>query len=189
MSESLNQLSASTHTEMSEDGLLNEMAELHKQDFIQLVRKLAELRDLQYTKELSKDIVRHAEGLIARNLPRNLIRAAAILVDWRHGVPSNGNVFAHPAWMTAKELLPEAERGHLACSGFKELSSLTVGDTVVLTSDIESESLHAGMAGMVKEPPSDEDEEQEYLVQFGENEDILVPAKCLRTPRPGSSPG
>lgn len=61
---------------------------------------------------------------------------------------------------------------------------------MVLTNDIESDTLHAGMAGIVVELPESDEGDEDYSVQFGASEDcpskaVAISAKYLRTPRPG----
>ncbi len=167
-----------------------EDAELCKKEFVEIVRQLAHLRDLQYKKDLAKGIIQGAEKVVALNLPSNLLRAAAIFVDWRHGFPPDGGSFLPPAWARATELLPKRQRGSLRCEGLKEMSSVQEGDVVVLTHDLESDGLHAGMSGIVRELPSDDDDKNMFSIEFGEPEEtvsvtIEVAGDWLRPPRPG----
>jgi hypothetical protein len=92
--------------------------------------------------------------------------------------------------VNARKLLPENQRGSLTCSGFQEVSTLGEGDVVVLTEDVPSNGLCAGMAGIIREQPGEDENEEVYLVEFGEPEqsitvEVQVPRSSLRTPRPG----
>jgi len=177
----------------SRASLLDEIAEQKKQQFLRLVEHLARLRDVQYGCDAAKSIVAHAKQILAQNLPSNLLRAASIVVDGRHGFPPDWSSFHQPEWVNARQLLPEGERGSLVCSNFKDIAYLDVGDSVVLTQDIPSKGLFAGMAGIVRDVLSTNEEEgtPELLsVEFGEPEESLtneieVPIGFLRTPRPG----
>ena len=183
-------MKATPDMDVTDNWPIQEDAELCKKEFVKIVRHLAHLRDLQYKKDLAKGIIQGAEKVVALNLPSNLLRAAAIFVDWRHGFPPDGGSFLPPAWALATELLPEQQRGSLRCEGLKEMSSVQEGDVVVLTHDLESDGLHAGMSGIVRELPSDEDDDGIFRVEFGEPEEtatktIEVPRDWLRPPRPG----
>ncbi len=176
-----------------DESLLDEVAEVRKKKFLQLVECLARLRDSQYETENAEGILNIARKIVSRNLPSNLLRAAAILVDYIHDFPPNRSSFWKPDWIDAKELLPQGKRGSLVCSGLKDISELEEGDLIILTQDISSKGLHAGMAGIVKEIvfANKEDEiPNSFLVEFGEpeesiTEEIEVLANILRTPRPG----
>lgn len=171
--------------------LTDEVAEHKKKNFLQLVENLARLRDFQYGKDETKDILKIAQKIKAANLPSNLLRAAAILVDYIYGFPPNWSSFWKPEWVDAKKLLPVEKRGSLVCSGFKKVSELEEGDLVVLTQDCKGFS--AGMAGIVRRIVTVNEEEgtpELLLVEFGEpeesiTEEIEVSANILRTPRPG----
>lgn len=70
------------------------------------------------------------------------------------------------------------------------MSSVQEGDVVVLTHDLESDGLHAGMSGIVRELLSDDDDDGMFRVEFGEPEEtvtliIELPGDWLRPPRPG----
>jgi hypothetical protein len=176
--------------DVSDNWPIQEDAELHKKEFLAIVKHLAPLRDLQYKKDLSEGIIQRAEKVMALNLPSNLLRAAAIFVDHTHGFPPGGGSFFPPAWITATELLPEHQRGSLRCEELKEMSSVQEGDVVVLTHDLESDGLHAGMSGIVRELLSDDDDDGMFRVEFGEPEEtvtliIELPGDWLRPPRPG----
>ena len=146
---------------------IHEVAELHQQDFVELVKAFANLRDREYKRDLASGILERAKKTVALNLPSNLIRAAAIFVDHAHGFPPNGGSFLPPAWVTTTKLLPESQRGSLCCAGFKELSLVQEGDLVVLTKDIDTDRLHAGMAGIVKELAVEDEGDGSYEVEFG----------------------
>jgi|ERR1017187_991707 hypothetical protein len=175
------------------ESYLDELAEHKKKKFLQLVERFARLRDLQYDHDQTEGILKIAVKIVARNLPSNLLRAATILVDYVHGFPPDWSSFWKPEWVGATKLLPEDRRGSLICSGFKEISSVEIGDAVVLTNDISSKGLFAGMAGIVREILSENEEDgtpELLLVEFGEPEESLtqeieVPLSILRTPRPG----
>ena len=169
---------------------MDEVAEIKKKQFVSLVARLAGLRDLQYANDLSPGVVDLAQKVVGLNLPSNRLRAAAIFVDYIYGFPADKRNFGAPKWVSAKELLPKEERGSLVCTGFKDVSSLAEKDVVVLVADIPERGLHAGMAGIVREVPSEDDGEYSYLVEFGEPEDsvsqkIEVLPALLRRPRPG----
>jgi len=172
------------------DWPINEVAEIRKEQFVSLVGQLAGLRDLQYANHMAPKVIDLAKKVVALNLPSNLLRAAAIFVDYIYGFPANKGSFGPPKWVTVKELLPNEERGSLVCTGFKDVSALEENDIVVLVTDIPERGLHAGMAGIVRELPSEDDGEFSYLVEFGEPEDSLsqkvevLPA-LFRKPRPG----
>ena len=180
-------------TDSVNESFLNELAEHKKQHFLQLVERLARFRDVQYDCDETENILKHAKRIVARNLPSNLLRAAAIVVDYRHGFPPDGSSFHAPEWLQARQLLPEGERGSLICSNFKDIAYLDEGAAVVLTHDIPSKGLVAGMAGIVREILSADEEEgtpELLLVEFGEpqesmTQEIEVPVSVLRTPRPG----
>jgi hypothetical protein len=167
---------------------LIEVAEIKKKQFVNLVGQLAGLRDLQYANNSATDAIDLANKVLALNLPTNLLRAAAIFVDYFYGFPAEGSSFIPPKWVLAKTLLPKEERGSLICTGFKSISGVEETDVVVLVADIPEWGLHAGMAGIVRELPSEDGDT--YLVEFGEPEDSLsqkvevLPA-LLRGPRPG----
>jgi len=174
-----------------EDGWpMHEAAEIKKEQFVRLVGQIAGLRDLQFDNDLATKIIDRAKKIVALNLPSNLLRGAAIFVDHAYGFPADKRNFGAPKWVTAKELLPKDERGSLVCTGFKDVSDLEEKDVVVLVADIPERGLHAGMAGIVRELPSEDDGEFSYLVEFGEPEDSLsqrvevLPA-LFRRPRPG----
>ena len=183
-------MKATPDMDVTDNWPIQEDAELCKKEFVEIVRQLAHLRDLQYKKDLAKGIIQGAEKVVALNLPSNLLRVAAIFVDWRHGFPPDGGSFLPPAWARATELLPEHQRGSLRCEGLKEMSSVQEGDVVVLTHDLESDGLCAGMSGIIRELPSDEDDDGIFRVEFGEPEEtvsmtIEVAGDWLRPPRPG----
>lgn len=169
---------------------MNEVAEIKKKQFVSFVVQLASLRDLQYGNDLATNIIERAKKIVALNLPSNLLRGAALFVDHAYGFPADKHNFGAPKWVTAKELLPKEERGSLVCTGFKDISGLEEKDVVVLVADIPERGLHAGMAGIVRELPSEDGGEYFYVVEFGEPEDSLsqkvdvLPA-LLRRPRPG----
>jgi hypothetical protein len=168
---------------------MNGVAEIKKKQFVNLVGQLAGLRDLQYADDSAQGAIDLAQKVVALNLPTNLLRAAAIFVDYIYGFPADRGSFGPPKWVLAKELLPKEARGSLICTGFKDNSDLEETDVVVLVADMPERGLHAGMAGIVRELPS-EDGEYSYLVEFGEPDDCLgqkvkvLPA-LLRRPRPG----
>ena len=114
---------------MNED-LIEQVSEIWKERFLQLVDQLARLRDLQYQKDGAKDTLQLAKKVVARNLPSNLLRAAAIFVDYCYGFPPGHGSFTAPDWVSSRGLLPEGERGSLVCSGFKEVSALEEGDSL-----------------------------------------------------------
>lgn len=181
-----------TYEKRAGESLLNEIAEQKKKHFLQLVEQLSRLRDIQYGRDSTDGILKNAKGVLARNLPSNLLRAATIFVDYFHGFPPDWSSFSIPEWVGARKLLPEAERGSLICSNFRDISYLGVGDAVILTQDVPIEGLFAGMAGVVREIQSDSEDEAQnlFLVEFGEPEDCItkrveVPASIVRTPRPG----
>lgn len=183
-------MKATPDMDVTDNWPIQEDAELCKKEFVEIVRQLAHLRDLQYKRNLTEGIIQGAEKVVALNLPSNLLRAAAIFVDWRHGFPPDGGSFLPPAWARATELLPERQRGSLRCEGLKEMSSVQEGDVVVLTHDLESDGLHAGMSGIIRELPSDDDDKNMFSIEFGEPEEtvtktIEVPGDWLRPPRPG----
>jgi len=170
--------------------LSTEIAEHRKERFVKLVGRLAALRDIQYDDDSGPDVVEDAQNVVALNLPSNLLRAAAIFVDYRYGFPPGRGSFLPPQWVTAKRLLPEAERGSLVCSGLKDARSISENDVVVLTSDVDEHGLHAGMAGIVKQLLGGDENNQSCLVEFGEPEDCItqeveILASILRCPRPG----
>ena len=169
--------------------LQNEFAEQKKAQFIELVRCLSRLRDVQYASNDVESIVKQAEKVVARNLPTNLLRASAIFVDYIYGFPANRDSFFPPKWTNSRELLPEEQRGSLVCTGFKEIAELEENDVVVLNADIPMHGLHAGMAGIVRQLPED-DLHRGCSVEFGEPSEsttfeIEVPLSLLRRPRPG----
>lgn len=156
--------------------------------FVQIVEALAHLRDIQYQDDSAAGLVRRATKVVALNLPSNLLRAAAIFVDYFQGFPPQRRSFMPPAWVTAKKLLPEKQRGSLVCSGLDNLEDLEEGDAVVLTRDVAKHHITAGMAGIIKQIPEDED--GKFLVEFGELEEsstveIVILGSWLRPPRPG----
>ena len=170
--------------------LIEEVAEIKKQQFISLVGQLAGLRDLQYANDMAPGVIDLAKKVVALNLPSNLMRAAAIFVDYLYGFPANKSSFGPPQWVLVKKLLPERERGSLTCTGLDDISSLEENDVVVLVGDLQAHGLHAGMAGIVRELPSEDEGETNCMVEFGEPEDCnsqkveVLPA-LLRRPRPG----
>jgi hypothetical protein len=170
--------------------LLGEGAEIKKQRFISMVGQLASLRDLQYERDMAPGLIEDARKVVALNLPSNILRAAAIFVDFYHGFPASEQPVGAPNWVSSKKLLPQAERGSLVCTGFKDVSSLGENEVVVLLADIPSEGLHAGMAGIVRQLPSESEDDTDCLVEFGEPEDCIshttsVSRNLLRRPRPG----
>lgn len=172
------------------NGLMGEVAEIHKQRFIKLVEHLARLRDVQYEADGANAIIERAKKVVALNLPSNLLRAAAIFVDWSYGFPPDQGSFGLPEWVTAKVLLPENQRGSLACERFKDLSTLQESDVVVLLDDLPEHGLHAGMAGIVRELPSEDEGDTLCQIEFGEPQESLtvqveVSLTLLRRPRPG----
>jgi len=178
------------NSQENEDALMGAVAEIHKQQFVKLVEHLARLRDVQYDDDLSNSIIERAKKVVALNLPSNLLRGAAIFVDWSYGFPPGGGTFELPAWATAKAVLPKEQRGSLVCEGLKDLSTLEESELVVLTGDLPVHGLHAGMAGIVRELPSEDDSDDACLVEFGEPEESLtatveVSRTLLRRPRPG----
>ena len=170
-----------------------EIAEQKKQRFLRLVECLARLRDAQYECDHTECILKIAKRIVAQNLPSNLLRAASIVVDYVHGFPPDGSSFHKPEWVDARQVLPEEKRGSLVCSNFKDIAYLEEGDAVVLMRDIPVKGLFAGMAGVVRDVLSTNEEEgtSELLsVEFGEpdeshTQEIEVPISFLRTPRPG----
>ena len=98
----------------NQNDLVTEVAEVRKQRFVKFVEHLARLRDLQYETDISDSVIERANNVVAMNLPSNLLRAAAIFVDWSYGFPPNKDTFALPEWTTAKTVLPESQRGSLA---------------------------------------------------------------------------
>ena len=170
--------------------LLAEIAEQKKCQFVQLVEHLARLRDIQYAGDSAESVIKQAKKTVARNLPSNLLRSAAIFVDYYYGFPADQHSFFPPAWVSAKKLLPKGQRGSLICTGLKDLSELQENDVVVLIGDMVTQGLHAGMAGIVRELPTEEENDQTCLVEFGEPQESLttmvtVPLSLLRKPRPG----
>jgi hypothetical protein len=168
----------------------DEVAEIKKQQFVTLVGQLAGLRDLQYSNDMAPCVIELALKVVALNLPSNLLRAAAIFVDYIYGFPANKGSFGPPKWVSVKTLLPEKERGSLVCTGFKDVSSLEENDVIVLVGDIPGQGLHAGMSGIVRELPSEDEGESDYLIEFGEPEDcnsqkVEVSLSLIRRPRPG----
>ena len=184
---------AERETDFVNGSYLDEIAEHRKQCFLRLVERLARLRDVQYDCDQTEHILAHAKTIVARNLPSNLLRGAAIVVDWRHGFPPDWSSFHPPEWVEARQLLPEGERGSLICSNFKDIACLEAGDAVVLTQDLPSKGLLAGMAGIVRDILSADAEKgtpELLLVEFGEpqecvTKEIELPVDVLRTPRPG----
>jgi len=173
-----------------ESGLLSDIAEVHKRRFVRLVEHLARLRDVQYEADGANAIIERAKKVVALNLPSNLLRAAAIFVDWSYGFPPDQGSFGLPEWVTAKVLLPENQRGSLACERLKDLSTLQESDVVVLLDDLPEHGLHAGMAGIVRELPSEGEGDTLCHVEFGEPQESLtvqveVSLTLLRRPRPG----
>ena len=170
--------------------LPDEVAEIKKQQFVALVGQLAGLRDLQYGNDLAPGVIELALKVVALNLPSNLLRAAAIFVDYLYGFPANKGSFGPPQWVLVKTLLPEKERGSLVCTGLEDVSSLAENDVVVLVGDVPGQGLHAGMSGIVRELPSANEGQRDYLIEFGEPEDchsqeVEVSLALLRRPRPG----
>ena len=178
-----------TKNGVSDEDVIARVADVKKRQFIKLVKAMADLRALQYGKDDNENIVREAEDVVALNIPSNLLRAAAIFVDYFYGFPPDWGSFFPPAWVLVKSVLPENERGSLVCTGLHYTSALNEKDLVVLTHDVPSFGLHAGMSGIVRETPSQHGEVN-YLIEFGEPEESLtqqieVPAALLRRPRPG----
>jgi len=122
-------------------------ATLKKQEFVRLVEQLSRLRDLLYKTDETAGIVESARKVVSSNLPRNLLRAAAIFVDYFKGFPPYSESFLPPDWVTAKDILPKEQRGSLCCRGFKEMCHLQEGDIVVLVADLNPPGLHAGYGG------------------------------------------
>lgn len=175
---------------ISRSALDNDGAKRNKERFVKLVRCLAALRDVQYDQNMAEGLVLAAKQVVAGNLPSNSLRAAAIFVDYRYGFPPFWCAFMQPAWATAKKLLPEGERGCLACAGLDELADVEVGSSVVLTRDVPEDGLHGGMAGVVRQVDSEDFVTGNLVVEFGEPEDCIslaakVPIAWLRCPRPG----
>jgi hypothetical protein len=173
-----------------ESGLLGEIAEVHKRRFVILVEHLARLRDAQYEADSADSVIERAKKVVALNLPSNLLRAAAIFVDWSYGFPPDQGSFGHPEWMTEKAVLPKEQRGLLVCPRFKDLSTLQEKDVVVLLGDLPEHGLHAGMAGIIRELPSEDPDDNLCQIEFGEPQESLtvqveVPLTLLRRPRPG----
>ena len=59
----------------------------------------------------------------------------------------------------------------------------------MLVGDVQSD-VAAGMAGIIREMPSEDEDDEMYLVEFGEPEEssttkVEVHRSMLRTPRPG----
>jgi hypothetical protein len=178
------------NTSATADDLIAEAAEIKKQRFLKFVDQLALLRDLQYENNMAPLIAENAKRVVALNLPSNLLRAAAIFVDYFHGFPANKDTFGPPEWVTNRKLLPEGCRGSLVCTGFSNVCDLTEEDVVVLIDDLPKHGLHAGMAGIIRELSDDEEPESCLLVEFGDPEDCItqkvqVSAKLFRRPRPG----
>jgi hypothetical protein len=175
--------------QVNQNDLVTEVAEVRKQRFVKFVERLARLRDLQYETDISDSVIERANKVVAMNLPSNLLRAAAIFVDWAYGFPPSKDTFALPEWTTAKAMLPESQRGSLACTRLADMSTLEENDVVVLIGDLPAHGLHAGMAGIVRELAGEGDGDG-CLVEFGEPEDSItvkvdVPITSLRRPRPG----
>lgn len=171
---------------IQDDCPIGEVAEARKKRFLQLVEQLAHLRDLQYGKNCAQETIEHAKKVAARNLPLNVIRASAIIVDYFYGFPPNWGEFVNPPeWVLRPEkLLSEEQRGSLVCTGFKKVSDLEEDDVVVLILDLPEHGLFAGMAGIIKELLPENDNGRQYLIEFGESE-VEVSLSFLRTPRPG----
>jgi hypothetical protein len=174
----------------SPEEFTEKLAEQNKQRFLKLVEALARLRDAQFDDDGAEGIIKVAKKVVALNLPSNLLRAAIIFVDYVCGYPPHGNSFWPPRWVSSKKLLPKNERGSLACSRFQELNELEIGECVVLTHDVPSSHLTAGMVGVIRELPSKDDRGDRFLIEFGEPEESLtiqasVPRSWLRTARPG----
>jgi hypothetical protein len=173
------------------DGIsIVEVAEIKKQRFLKFVEQLALLRDLQFENNIASSITEHARKIAVQNLPSNAMRAAAILVDYFHGFPPSQNAFRPPDWVTSLELLPENLAGSLVCTGFSNVCDLGEDDVVVLTSDLPEHGLQAGMTGIIKELPDDEEIDDYLVVEFGEPlgreiRKIKVSLGNLRGPRPG----
>lgn len=173
-----------------ESGLLSEIAEIHKRRFISLVEHLARLRDVQYEADSADSVIERAKKVVAFNLPSNLLRAAAIFVDRSYGFPPGQGSFGSPEWVTANTVLPKDQRGLLACPRLSDLSTLQESDVVVLLGDLPEHGLHAGMAGIVRELPSEDPDDNLCQIEFGEPQESLtvlaeVPLSLLRRPRPG----
>ncbi len=172
------------------DALAEEDAKPRKQRFVQLVEALARLRDVQYQNDLATALIQRAGTLPARNLPSNLLRAAAIFVDSAYGFPPGKGSFETPVWVTAQNLLPEQERGLMRCARFGDEFPLEENQVVILLADIPSHDLLAGMAGIVRELPAEDEPEGKYTIEFGEPEEsatvtVDITLTLLRRPRPG----
>lgn len=168
---------------------LNETAELKKQKFLEFVAALIQLRELQYERGIGKGTLARAQGVMARNLPSNLLRAAAIFVDHAYGFPGNWESFQAPEWVTAQRVLNQEQADLPACA-FRQHDTYEEKDVVVLLCDLPEVGLHAGMAGIVRELPDEDDTQNEYLVEFGEPDECItiearVSQAILRPPRPG----
>src|ERR1017187_421853 len=81
---------------IQDDWPIGEDAEARKKRFLQLVEQLAHLRDLQYGKNCAQKTIEHAKKVAAHNLPLNVIRASAIIVDYFYGFPPNWGEFVNP---------------------------------------------------------------------------------------------
>ncbi len=164
-------------------------AEQNKNRFVEMVERLVLLREAQYNHPGHVNwIIKAAKKVAALNLPSNPLRAAALFVDFHLGFSPRQHGFRPPAWVTDPKLLPKGQRGSLACSCFQSMDALEASDCVVLTQDIPTLHLTAGMAGAVRESPSEDN--PQFLVEFGAPEgcgtvQVRVPETCLRTPRPG----
>jgi len=171
------------------DSLLQELAEVRKAKFLNFVEALARLRELQHGRDTAHSVLGRAKKLPALNLPSNLLRAAAIFVDHAYGFPPNFSTFGHPEWVVSRSLLPEGKRGSLVCE-FTDSDVFETDDVVVLITDIPSLGLHAGMAGIVRDVPDEDDGNGLYEIEFGEPEDersirAELEAIKFRKPRPG----
>jgi len=167
----------------------NEGAELKKQKFLKFVEALIKLRELQFESEIGEGTLERAQRILARNLPSNLLRAAAIFVDHAYGFPPGRKSFRSPRWTSATEILDKHGPNPLDCE-FCESRTFEEKDVVVLVRDISEGGLHAGMAGIVREVADEDDILEKYRVEFGEPEESIttvveVPRSLLRGPRPG----
>ena len=130
---------------------MNTTDEKKRRQFLDLVRALANLRDVQYGDNQSESLVERALLIPTVNLPSNLLRAAAIFVDFRFGFRPKEDSFGPPAWVTSLKQLPENERGSLGCSNFREIEAAEEGDSVILLHDHPASGLMAGAAGVIRQ--------------------------------------
>jgi hypothetical protein len=171
------------------DAFAAEVAERKKKRFLRLVEARAHYLDVKHEETLAAEIVKAAKTVVALNLPSNLDWAAVLFVDRFYGLGPQRD-YMPPQWVNSRTLLPESERGSLACSGLQNLDDLEEGDCVVLTRDIPSHHLMAGRAGVIRELPSDQRLDGGFSIEFGEPEDcVTVEARVrrawLRPPWPG----